>query len=959
MPDLPTGTITFLFTDIEGSTKLWEEHPDTMRLALARHDELLRQAIESNGGVVFKTIGDAFCAAFPTAPQALQAARMAQQGLQRHQEEIISDLTLKVRMALHAGAAEQRDGDYFGPPLNRVARLLAVGHGGQVLLSQIVHDLLPNTTSLKDMGLHRLKDLRQPEHIWQLASPGLASEFPPLRSLSLYSNNLPLQLTSFIGRDKESLEVKSLLATRRLLTITGSGGCGKTRLGLQVAADVLENYPDGIWLVELAPLPDPFLVPQTLADVLGIREATGEPITRTLLSACKDKQMLLVLDNCEHVLETAAHLVDLILKSCPKVSILITSREALGIAGEHAYRIPSLSTPNTQSPQTPESLLEYESIRLFIERAMAVKTGFVVTRQNAPALASICHRLDGIPLAIELAAARTRSIPIEELEKRLDDRFRILTGGSRTALARQQTLRATVAWSYDLLEENQAALLARLSVFVGGWTLEACEQVCTREGVEAWEVLDLLTALVDKSLVVYEEREENARYRLLETIRQYARDRLMESGAADMYRSQHRDYYLALAEEGKTKLNGPEQGPWLDRLETEHDNLRMALNFCMEEPEGIAQGMQLTGALFSFWSKRGHFSEGREKAAVVLNRSDAQEQTEARARVLNGAGLLARLQSDYEQAGALFEQSLAIRRELGDRRLIAGSLNDLGTVAQLQGNMEEARALYGEALAINREIGNRLWESMNLNNLGELARQQGDYTTAQAMYEQNLRLRQELGDRFGISVSLNNLGLVARGQGNYERARSLIEEALAIQNELGNKQGIALCLGNLGNVARNQKDYKTARLLYEESLALRRELKDIQGVAACLLNLGNMALDQGDCTAAQTYLVDCVTLCREFSLKDNTAIVLEGFARMNLHKQPERAAQLYGAALTLRETIRFPLPPSEQEEYDRNLADLEALLGINIFPVAFAAGQAMSFEQAIEYALEEKHVTPM
>lgn len=479
----PAGTLTFLFTDIEGSTKLWEADPEGMSTVLARHDALMRAAIEASNGAVFKTIGDAFCAAFATAPEALSAVLNAQLAIV--EEPWPSEIPLRVRMSLHTGAVEQRDGDYFGPPLNRTARLLSTGHGGQVLLSQttyeLVRDSLPPDVSLRDLGSHRLKDLARPEQVYQLVHPKLPSTFSPIRSLSSYSNNLPQQLTSFIGREREIADLEELLSKTRLLTLTGSGGSGKSRLSLQVAADSLDDFPDGAWFVELASLSDPGLIPQTIASVLGLKEQSDRPMVQTITQSLKDKRLLLILDNCEHLLDTTAEIAEALIRQCLGVKILASSREALSIAGEQAYRVPSLSLPDPKQQQTPESLSQYESVRLFIDRALLSRADFQVTNRSAPALASICTRLDGIPLAIELAAARVRSLSLEEIDDRLGQRFRLLTGGSRTALPRQQTLRSLIDWSYDLLSDQEKLLLQRLSVFSGGWTLESAEAVCSDE----------------------------------------------------------------------------------------------------------------------------------------------------------------------------------------------------------------------------------------------------------------------------------------------------------------------------------------------------------------------------------------------------------------------------------------------------------------------------------------------
>jgi predicted ATPase/class 3 adenylate cyclase/Tfp pilus assembly protein PilF len=957
---LPSGTVTFLFTDIEGSTKLWEQHPEAMRTALARHDALLRQAIEDNNGIVFKTVGDAFCAAFATAPDALAAALGSQAAL--HAEPWPDDLVLRVRMALHTGAVELRDNDYFGQPLNRVARLLSAGHGGQVLLSDVAHDLtrdtLPPSAGLKPLGEHRLRDLGRPESVFQLLHPDLPDTFLPLKSLDNpdLPNNLPQQVTSFIGREKEMAEVKTLLGKNRLLTLTGSGGCGKTRLGLQVAAEVLENYPNGAWLVELAPLADLTLVPQAVASVLGVREEAGKPLVQTLVETLKVKRLLVVLDNCEHVLDACARLVDALLKNCPHVRVLASSREGLGIAGELTYRIPSLSSPDPRQAVTGESVGQYEAVQLFIERALFHLPTFAVTNQNAPALAAVCHRLDGIPLAIELAAARVRSLSVEEINSKLDNRFRLLTGGSRTALPRQQTLLALLEWSYNLLNEEEKALLYRLSVFAGGWTLEAAEAVGIGPNVEDWEVLDLLMSLVDKSLVVAEQEHGHTRYRLLETVRQYARYRLLEigEGESEAVQERHRDFFLAMAEAAEPNLAGPEQGEWLNRLEAEHENLRAGLEWSLKEGN-TTEGLRFCGALQRYWMIRGYLSDGREWCKRSLERAEAQERTRERAKTLNGAGALAYYQGDYASARGYHEESLTIQREIGNRKGIAASLNNLGNVANAQGDYASARTYHEESLVIEREIGDRNGIAASLNNLGNVANAQGDYASARGYHEESLAIRREIGDRQGIATSLNNLGNVAHNQGDYASARHYWEESLAIRREIGDRQGIATSLNNLGYMANIQGDYASVRGYLEESLAIRREIGDRKGIAASLNNLGLVAYHQGDYTSARGYLEESLTIKREIGDQRGIADSLEAFAGLAADQEnPERAARLSGAAEALREEMGLPLAPNEKEEYDRDVAQVRQGLGEVAFAAAWEEGRAMTMEHAVEYALREE-----
>ncbi len=783
MPVLPTGTVTFLFTDIQGSTKLWEEHPEAMRLALARHDALLRKAVEDNEGVVFKTIGDAFCSAFATAPEALRAALTAQQ--QFYAEVWPQSLTLKLRMALHTGAAESRDNDYFGQPLNRVARLLSTGYGGQTLLSQVTYDLvrdsLPLQTTLKDLEEHRLKDLARPEHVFQLHHPDLPGEFPPLKSMDsgALPNNLPQQVTSFIGREKELTNVQEVLARSRLLTLTGAGGSGKSRLALQAAADLLETYPDGVWLVELAPLADPLLVAQTVANVLGVKEEKDKLILMTLTENLKAKKLLLLLDNCEHVLDTSAKLADDLIRSCHMVQIIATSREGLGIAGETTYRVPSLSLPDPKQTQTAESLSRFEAVQLFVARALQTQPHFAVTNQNAPALASICHRLDGIPLAIELAAARARSLSVEDINSRLDQRFRLLTGGSRTALPRQQTLRSLIDWSYDLLSAAEKALLCRLSVFAGGWTIKAAEAVCSGGAVEEWEALDFLMSLCDKSLVVAEPSGTTTRYRMLETVRQYARDRLLEVGDGEMFRDQHLAFFLAFAEETEPQINSPQMRELLDRLEAELDNFRAALEWSSASPRHAESGLRLALGMGKFMLYRAYWKEIGERLSRAMETSEGVRPG-LRARGLFELSYHATHRPDFVTAHRMLEESLEIRQALGDRIGIAQTLNALGTLATSQKDYGLARQYYEASLVIQRELGNRKGIATALNNLGKIAPYQGEPATSRPYYEESLEIVRAMGDPFGIYFALLNLGEVNFIAKEYHAAGVMWRECLAV-----------------------------------------------------------------------------------------------------------------------------------------------------------------------------------
>jgi predicted ATPase/class 3 adenylate cyclase len=1014
----PTGTVTFLFTDIEGSTRRWETHTEAMRTALARHDALLREAITSYGGYVFKTVGDAFYAVFDTAPNALTAAVSAQRAVQAETWGEVGPI--RVRMGLHTGSADEREGDYFGPPLNRVARLMSTGYGGQVLLSQTTYDLvrdaLPAGASLRDLGERRLKDLQRPERIFQLVLPDLPADFPPLKTLDRHPHNLPAQATPLIGREKEIEAVKQRLLNPdvRLLTLTGPGGTGKTRLALQVAADALDDFEHGAFFVSLAPVIDPGLVISTIAQALGVKESAGQPLIETIKDYLRDKSLLLILDNFEQVISAASQVADL-LSACPKVKALATSRAALRLYGEHEFPVPPLTLPDPQRLPPPEGLSQYEAVRLFIERALAVRPDFAVTNDNAPAVAEVCHRLDGLPLAIELAAARIRLLTPQAMLSRLERRLPLLTGGARDLPARQQTLRNAIAWSYDLLEPEEQTLFRRLSVFVGGFKLEAAEAVVGGPGVEdqgtsgttqvfptpdpqslipVVDVLGGVDSLVSKSLLKQEEVDGEPRFTMLETIREYALEHLMESGESETVRRQHADYFLALAEQAEPELRRPRQVAWSNRLEQEHDNLLAALRWFVENLDA-ERGLLLGGKLASFWNRWGYWTEGREWLTKVLVLPGALSRTTARAKALQEAGSLAWSQGDYAAARTMYEESLTIYRELGNRPGIANALIGLGSVARAQGDLTAARALCEESLTISRDLGDRPGIARSLFNLGHTATIQGDPVASRAFYEESLSIYRELGDRVGIADSLTYIGLGIYFQGDYAAARTLFEEGLEIRRKLGNREDIAWSLAYLGEVAHDQCDFVVARPLFEESLAIfqefgargpiidlhnllgdvareqddytearafceealsiSREMDHKPGIVQSLSTLGDVVVQLGNYVAARSLYEESLAILRESDDRRGIARLLEGFAGLAAtQSDPQRALRLAGAAAALHEAIRPPLSPPEQARLDRYLEPARQALSEEAQKAAFEEGRAMTMEQAIAYALSDE-----
>jgi predicted ATPase/class 3 adenylate cyclase len=905
-----------LFSDIEGSTKLWDRFPDEMKVALATHDALMRQAIEAHKGYVFKTIGDAFCAAFETVTDALDAVIAAQRALIAEDWGEVGKI--RARMALHSGIAQERDGDYFGPPVNRVARLLAAGHGGQVLLSlatvELLRDHMPEDTSLRDYGERRLKDLVRPEHIFQLLAPNLPSEFPPLKSLESFPNNLPVQLTSFVGREKEIAEVKRLLTATHLLTLMGTGGAGKTRLSLQVGSELLDVYPDGVWFIEFAPLTDATLVPQAIASAMGVREEHGRPMLSTLTDYLRDRTVLLIFDNCEHVVAACAKLAETLLRHCPKLRIMASSREALGIAGETVWRIPSLSLPDPKhlpldTPNGLKSLTQYEAVRLFIDRATAVAPTFAVTNHNAPAVAQICYRLDGIPLALELAAARVKALTVEQIALRLDDRFRLLTGGSRTALPRQQTLRALVDWSYDLLTEQERAMWRRIGVFAGGWTLEAAEAICADGQIETYEVIDLLIQMVNKSLAIADDHLGETRYRMLETIRQYARDKLEASGEMAALRDKHLAFYQQLVMTAEPKLRGGEQVAWLNQLDSEHDNIRAALEWCLAKSDGET-ALQLASSLWYFWLVRGYQTEGRERLNHALGLSKGQ--TALRAKALNALGFLVYFQDDYPLARTLLNEALAMGRALDAQPAIAYALYGLGCMAWTQGDYSLARTRLEESITLFRASSDVWGTASALTYLGDTLNHLNECELGIKLHEESLALARSIGDKGGQAFALYGLASLKWTQYADHASETLFEEALALYRALGDRPGIARTLDRLAVLEWHEHQYDKARKLFEECLLLDRDLGNRDGIAHALEGMAGLAVWQ---------------------------------------KQSERAARLFGAAEALRESISAPIPPAEQDDYARSLAPLRAQLPEMTLQAAWAEGRQMTAEQAIVYAL--------
>jgi len=912
MSALPTGTVTFLFTDIEGSTRLWQQHPEPMKQALLRHHALLQQSIESSNGYVFQIVGDAFCAAFHTAAGGVAAALAAQRALAA--EPWGETGPIRVRMALHTGTAdlhagEHKAGEYMsGLTLSHTARLLSVAHGGQILVSNATQELvrndLPSLVELRNLGLHRLRDLTRAEHVYQVVAQRLPDRFPALRSLEVVPNNLPRQLTTFIGREREIAEAKRLLAETHLLTITGPGGSGKTRLSLEIGARLLSEYPDGVWLVEFAHLADPARVPQVLATALSVREEADRPLLVTLVDHLRPKRVLLLLDNCEHLIDACAGLADTLLRGCPEVKILPSSREALGLTGEVVFRVPPLSLPDSRLVPALERLAEYEAVRLFVDRAIAVKPDFTLTDDTAAAVVQICRRLDGIPLAIELAAARVRTLSVQQITAHLDERFRLLTGGSRTALPRHQTLRGLIDWSYGLLSEAERELFRRVSVFVGGWTLEASVAVCAGVDVDRYDIVELLGRLVDKSLCLIDGEGSDPRYRLLETIRQYGFEKLAETSEGQVVRARHRDFYLGFAEDAEPRLQGPEQVAWLQRLEADHDNLRAALRWSLDCDETEA-ALRLGSALSLFWDTHGYVREGREWLDELLAHARERPTSTVTARralgkVLDAASRTRARWSEFPQATEFLTQGLAVWRELGDKRGIAEALNNLAVGATQSGDRVRARVLVAESLALFRELSDKRGTAHALNNLAEILRSDGDLPGARALFEESVPLFEAIEERRGLSHALDNLGGILTAQGDYGPAEALYSRSRRLAEELGDNHAVATALRSLGGVAHHRGDHERARSFYEDSVARFREMGDGFCLAKSLIGYALTSHEMGDHEQARVLGDQGLALLREAGAKGELAPRLGQLGAAALaHGDVARAARFFEQSLAL------------------------------------------------------------
>jgi predicted ATPase/class 3 adenylate cyclase len=865
---LPEGVVTFLFTDIEGSTHLTQKHGDAWPDLLTTHYELLDEPLSLHGGRQVGTRGDGVFVAFESAAAALAGALEAQASVSRFPWP---EPPLRVRMGLHTGEAVLRNGDYVGLAVHEASRICSAGHGGQVLCSaSTLHFAggVPAEATLIDLGRHRLKDLPSPTHLWQLGRADLPDQFPGVRADAV-PGNLPKPITSFIGRiDERGDAAERIRSGAKLVTITGTGGSGKTRLALQVASEVVDAFPHGAWLIELAGIADPDDVPDAVANALDLMDQQA-PTNESLAVALANRELLLVLDNCEHLLAPVASLVEQLCTHCPQLVVLATSQEAIGIPGESVLAVGAMA--------------DAEALQLFADRAAERRPGFALTDANFKTVTAICRRLDGIPLAIELAAGRVAALSVDEIKARLNDQFRLLTGGSRAAMARQQTLRATVDWSFNLLEPMEQTLFGRLASFSGGWNLEAAVAVCAFGDLSELDVIDGLGRLVARSLVVVEEQDNASRYRMLAVIKQYALDRLKDGDELVAVRDRHATFFRALALAAEPELTGPNQSEWLARLAADEANLRASLDWLG------AAALEPAVALWRYWLVRGDWAGGRRWIEQGLEDTDGVDAALV-ARALDGAGALAAEQGDNEAADRLLNAALVRWRSLDDPAGTARTLNHLGALARSRFAYDEARGLLREALSTAREVNDDRQSAVALRNLGLLASQQSDQETAGPLYEQALELARVEGDKRVIASLTHALSRVAFDDGNRAVARALADEGHALARDMGDRRMVAEHLTVLAGLATADGDHAAANARLEEALALWHRLGSPNAVAWLHTTLGEMALTDEDAASARRHFDQAAEAWRDTGDKPALARAL------NLAGWSALEAEDYGVA---------------------------------------------------------------
>ncbi len=991
MINAPSGLVTFLFTDIEGSTKIAQQYPGQMQGVLAEHDNIIRSAVESNNGIVFLHVGDGYCCAFADAADALHAAAHIQQSAQGRDPD---GVPLKIRIGIHTGNAEWSGERYMGyMTLARTSRIMSAAHGEQTLVSDETakhsFDRITGNISLRDLGERRLKDLIQSLRLYELIVPGLRTDFPPIKALDLRPNNLPVQITGFIGREDEINSLKTVLSRTRLLTILGAGGAGKTRLSIQLAAEVMDDFPDGVWLVELAQIAEAGLLAQAVMQSLDLAESPDTSPKENLAGNLKDKRLLIILDNCEHIVDEVAELTEFLLMKSRQAKILATSREALRCEGEQTFLVLPLKFPDPADNVSPEMLIRYESVRLFIERALSVNRNFRVNDKNASALANICFQLDGIPLAIELAAAKIGVLSLEQINLRLDNRFQLLKGGRRTSLPRQQTLRAMIDWSYELMDLTGKKFWNRLSIFLNGCTIESAEAVCCADESECGVVIDHLTHLTDKSVVFVD--DESQRFRMLETIRQYGEDKLKESGSYAETSRRHAEYFRDFVSSAEKEIRGEKGKEWIKAIEYENANIEKALKWSIDNGNTVVAN-RIASSMGTYWQLRGLISEAAFWLSQTIKLED-KIPTPDLCKVLSHAGNFARIQGEYQKAGELLRESLEMSRQIGDINSASDTLNRLGIFEYDLGNFEESIRYYEQNLFLYRERGDKLGTARSLNNIGNAYCNMGDTAKGQELYEECLLLRREMGDRLGVAITLNNMGILLYEKGNYERALSVLEESLEIRTESGDKTGIAITLANLGHTYYNQGYYEEATEHYDKYKEILTKTGERFGIAESIYNFAKVSIARNEIAEAEELMNKLHVLTDELNTESITVLThyaagrlafmkgdldeadrfykssIQLYAKMGNYKDVDinliRLAELlckrlcFSEAATIMGYVKkeyfenkgVKLPLTEQQAYDSTLSLLKNQTDHTEMEKRFSTGALMTADEVIKYSL--------
>jgi len=891
---IPSGSVTFLFTDIEGSTKLAQKNNDAYLAALDKHHEVLYEVIDSNNGFVFKIIGDSFCCAFNNSTDAVNAAIKSQIKLNSIDWQ---GTEIKVRMGIHSGEAEFINKDYSGyVTLSRSQRIMSVAYGEQILITQEVFDSLNENHekefSFKDFGERKLKDIIKPEHIYQIVSEGLRTDFPPLKSLDARQNNLPTLVSQFVGRRKEIEEIKQLFTKIRLLSLTGAGGTGKTRLAIQLASELIDEFENGIWIIEFSPVTDPDLVVKEISTVLNLKEDPAIDGLQALRDFLKNKSTLLIFDNCEHLLNRCAQVSETLLSYCTKLKIISTSRESFNIQGETLYRIPPLSMPENIKKESFESLIEYESVKLFLDRAVSVNPKFTLTKENIYAVAELCKKLDGIPLAIELASKRVNVLPVEKILERLDDRFKLLNSGNSTALPRQKTLRALIDWSYDMLNSNEQILLQRLSIFMGGWTLETSEEICADETIDQYEILDLMESLLNKSLIYFNEVGGKGRFGILESIKYYALEKLSDT---INNHQKHLTYFLNFSSYSNQKKKGTGQLEWLNAMSTELDNIRGNTHWALNNnPE---DAVRIVINTYDFWNHKGYLQEGFDTSMKVLNSVDITNK-KLKADLLSRLAIFCYEQGKFTELENFSNEALNLYREENDEEGILNTLNTLGQKSFIELDLNNAVKLYEEALSLSDSTDSKVGKATTLYNLSFPVGNLGDFQRSISLQEEALKLSREIKNEHLTAQVLLSLSVaLTRRTGDIKKAAVYSEESLLISRRIDDQYLISVNLVHLADLKLNydNKNYDEAEYILLEAYKISKDCGYNMNLFPIRIHLGRLYTETGNFPSAiniyKEYLNEREKPGGEFFMND----VIAGFGRIFYERKKYiEAVKLFG-----------------------------------------------------------------